>query len=502
MRFTYSNPEFGKTEAIANTENKHSERARKNRLKEFHDQFLDSVKETKHVIAIAVGATLLAYGCSFNTMGRYKTEDADSDTEMEVEPDLPDEVDITEVPDAESDGDVEIDVEPACFEIPAPLDPNVDPVLNNPSDEEVVFTGPDSGAIETKVYKNVSMTGYPPIVLGECPDDPYAVAFIGSHTRTYTLTYDASVIAGIDAWSATVPDAQGTLCPSLTEDSEALISHNNNEQQVPKNALMSDVPTQAGFTLQGIDASMVAYEVDASVESTGSVTLDGGNLESASTVKAIILFGDMRVEVEVPAGASSDVHGYSTPLTMAESKEARLYPTAIVDNQMYDIVWDESERIWCARCESHESFNLEVLGDILCKVLDSCGCVGDGMTITVTSVTLDKSATHPDIQGYYEEADPPVRSASGVSALSDPSTSHPSVSATFEKNMTGGIMDSGQIARMTAVIEVEVVSEHENIEGGHDVITYIIRVPIVDPKAYGTSESPNYTEDCGCTPVV
>ena len=498
-------------DSITEGEDKSSNKRRK--FAQFFEKALDSV--TTKVLAVAVAATVVATSVSgcMNTTGKYAPDAVDTDTQADVEedegvdaPDIPDiiEDEIEDAVDAEEmDVEEEEVVEPTCFEIPVALDPGVDPLLNNPSEESITFVGPGSKIIDTNVQKNVSMTGYPDIVLGECPDNPDAVAFIAGPVE-YTVEHDVSVIAGLYFWAATVPDASGMLCPPFTEDSEHLISHNADQQQVPKNVWMGSVPAHAGFLLENINSGMVAYEIDGTVETSGTFTVPLGAYSPVTTVKALVLFGSMDIDVEVPAGASSDVHNYAAILTGSNSKEARIYPRTLGDNQIYNVVWDESEVIWCARCVGNEILTLVVPGDLICKVADmGCGCIGDGFTIAIDSVALDKAGAPYEIRGYYEEKDPTVRAAAGVLALSDPTIDHPSITVTLEKNRTGGLSDEGELARLRVIIDVTLTSEHLNLEGSNDTMSYTIIVPVIDPLAFGISESPNYTENCGgCPPIL
>ena len=511
MRLRYDNADTGGLVRDNATETESPVNKRR-KFAKFFEKALDSV--TTKVMAVAVAATVVATsvsGCTMNSMGRYM-DDTDTDTHADVEedegidaPDIPDiiEDEVEDSIDAEEmDVEDEEVVEPTCFEIPAALDPGVDTLLNKSSEESITFVGPDTKVIDTTVQKNISVIGYPDIVLGECPDNPDAVAFIAGPVE-HTVGFDVSILAGLYSWAATVPNADGTLCEPFTEDSELLISHNTDKQQVPKNVLMGSIPTQAGFLMQDVDSGMVAYEIDGVIESSGTFTVPLGSYTPVTTVKAVVLFGEMDIDVEVPVGDSSRMYTYSATVTGGTSKEARIYPRTLSDNQIYDVVWDESEVTWCARCIGNEVLTLVIPGDLICKVADmDCGCIGDGFTVSIDSVTLDKSAVVYEIKGYYGEADPAVRSTMGVSALSDPTTDHPSVTVTLEKNRTDGLIDSGELARMTAIVDITLTSQHLNLEGVNDTMTYTIRVPVVDPLAFGTSESPNYTEDCGCTPTL
>lgn len=543
MSIQYSNREFVGKGSEKEVSDEQSEKARKNRSKDFCKNFWESTKGAMRVLAMAVGATVLAYGCALDIGGRYKANDVHVDDVTEVdsvpdynEVDVPDvevnddEMDAPHEPDPEvidedvndvetedvvDDEDSEMDVveedaieedviddevtDPVCFDIPVPIDPTVDTLLLNAYTQSATFSGPGSTSISANTVKYISMTGYPSVVLGQCPATPSSVAFLAAPGSVYTFNYDTSVTAG-GSWSATVPYLSGTLCPPLSADSLNLVSRNTTSQQVPKNAVMSGTPTQAGFELQGITATMVAYDINGIRGTSGSITVGGSDFLPVNTAKTVIVDRTWDVEVEVRAGGSIDTHTYSGTLTGGESKEARVYPKAPSDNQMYEVTWDESEKIWCGRCIGSEVLVVVIPGDLICKVSDACGCVGDGFTINILSVTLDKSSVVPMMQGFYEESSPPVRSASGVDALSDPSTDHPSVNITLERNRTDGLFDDGRLANLTLVVSFELVSQHYNPAGTRDTLSVTLHVPLVDPWATG-SVRPNYASDCSCTPI-
>lgn len=490
---------------------------KRRRFAQFFERSLDAVKNATKVLAVAVGATVMATAITacMNTSGKYSPDDVDTDVQEEVDeddgvdvPDIPDVIgDEIEDSDAEDmDVEEEDSPEPTCFEMPAPVDPTVDSFLMNVSSDAITFDGPDSTNIDADAIKSISMTGYPGIsspgvILGMCPDDPNAVAFIAAPGTVYTFEGDVSVQLGNVSWSATVPSLPGILCDPFEVDSMTLISRNMEEKQIPKNALMTGADTHAGFMLQNIVSTLLSYDINGTPESDGTLTVEGSNLIPANTAKTLLADGRWNIDVEVRAGDSTDSHTYSTTTTGGESKEARIYPKATEDSQMYGIAWDESEVFWCARCVGEELLTLVIPGDLICKVADSCGCVGDGFDITVESVNLDKSSVVMHLQGYYGESDPAVRSAIGVTAFSDPTADHPSVTITLEKNRTGGMFEDGSIAQLVAEVTVRLESQHVNPEGVKDSSTVTIRVPVTDPWTWGSLE-PTYATFCGCTPTL
>jgi|GEM_PF-3168038 len=393
-------------------------------------------------------------------------------------------------PELEEDGPL-----PECFNVPTPLDKNVDSLMANTVSESLVFAGPESTSINTDLVRTISMVGYPGLILGVCPSKPNAVAFIAAPGSVHTFERDVSFEAGGSIWRATIPYLPGILCSPLTDDSATLISRNAEKQQVPKNATMNGRQTHAGFQLQEIAPSIVAYKINGIVGSNNTLTVSGANFSPANTA-SVVTSGALNIDVEVRAGDSSAVHVYTTTLSAGESKEARIYPKTSGDTQMYNVAWDTSAKTWCARCIGNELYDVVIPGNLLCKIADDCGCVGDGFDINIISASLNKILVPPHLYGYYNEANPPVRIGQGVNPLSNPSTDHPFVSVKLEKNRTGGLFDTGERVELWLDVTLELVSKNPNPDGAHERITVSFTVSVVDPDVR------NYSSLCSCTPVL
>ncbi len=464
-------------------------------------------KSHTRVLAIAVSATAFAYCGSpkYNIGDADETDtqeeaDVENDTELpDVEPDEitdPIEEDVIEDPVEEDVIEEEELPEPTCFEIPVAIDPTTDPLLNNSGSQDAVFnnTGPET--VDADVETNVSMTGYPSVNLGVCPDDSNAYAFVANPDTVISFAADVSMEAGSASWSAEVPDMSGITCPELTPDSETLVAKNDRHQQVPKNADMSGTTTHAGFDLMPVTSTLVAYDKDGVVGTDGTLTVTGSDFTSPNTISALVLDGDVDVEVEVRAGESSDNHTYTATITGTSSKEARIYATD--GDQMYEVSWNTGGQLWCARCAGRESFDLVISGDLLCKIADSCGCVGDGFDITVLGAGIDTSTVPPHLRGLHTVSDPLVSTTVGVSALSDPASDHPSITVRLEKGSVS--FDDGAIVNFDVTVNAQLTSEHQNPDGTYDTRTVAIVIRLTDPWAWGSLE-PTYATRCGCTPV-
>jgi len=470
----------------------------------------ESVKTTAKVLAVAVGATVMVSGCGSGS--KYRPEDGDSDVQEETI-DADTEIDAPDIPDSMEDmtGDTfeESDVpedtimdtsadeteeepEPTCFEIPPPIHSDVDPVLRD-SDSQLAAFESDTGSeeINANVVANVSMTGYP-VHLGTCPFDPDSEVFVGAPS-SYSFESDISMEVGGAVWDATVADMPGTPCGPLTDDSLTLVSRNDVTQEVPKNATMAGIPTSAEFDLMAVSASLISYEKNGTIEASGTMDVSGVDFAPVSTIKTILNPGEWDIEVESRAGDSSDYHTYSATLSGKSSKTARIYPKTPEDSQIYEVSWDESRQFWCSRCREYRDFELVIPGDLLCKITDSCGCVGDGFTVNVTSVSLDKTGVPAHLLGIHVETSPPSRTGTGVSALSDPATDHPEVSISFTRGTVS--WDGGEVVDFWVNIALELESEHLNPEGGHDVVPVTLRVQVTDPWAWGSLE-PTYETYC------
>jgi len=478
----------------------------KNRKFRLFKEATESVRKAC-VMAVAVGATVFATAC-MNTVGRY-SDDSDTDAQEEVTdaededaidaPDVPDvEPDEMDAPDSidvigdEVEGDMEEEdgPEPTCFEHPTPIDPTTDPLLNSSSSQDAYFEGPSAYEIAVDVESNVSMTGYPGMALGECPLDPSRVAFLAATGSTYTFASDISLEAGAVTWSANVPALPGITCPAFSDDSQTLVSNNDAHQAVPKNANMSGRTTHAAFDLSAVSSTLIVYEKNGVTEDNGLMTITGADFVPVHTAKTLLQDGGWDIAVEVRAGDSSANHVYSATLAGSSSKEARIYPAG--STQMYGVTWDESAQIWCSRCTEHRSFELVVPGDLICKVADACGCVGDGLSVTVLSVTLDKTGVPPHLLGLHLESSPSSRTGIGALALSDPASVHPEIRISFTR---GTASDGGEVVIFRVNIVVRLESQHLRTDGTREGRNVSISVPVTDPWAWGSLE-PTYTTYC------
>lgn len=490
----------------------------------FFKKAAEYIKGTTRVLAIAASATVFAY-CG--SPGKYQIGDADEmdgqeDTVPDTELDTFEDSDIVEdtieedvatdtpIEDIIEEDVVEEDIAeediieeeeppvPTCFTPPSPIDATTNPLFNNSGSQSVTFdnTGPE--AIDADLETNISMTGYSLAVpLGVCPDDPNAVAMVANPDTAIDFEADVSMVAGSSSWSAVIPEVPGIKCPALSSDDEVLISHNDSHQQVPKNADMGGTVTHAGFDIMPVTSTLVAFEKDGVTSPGGILAITGTDFSAPNTIKAHVLDGDVDVEVEIRAGDSSEAHTYTGSIAGLASKEARVYATA--GDQMYEVSWDTGGKIWCARCTGHEEFELIIPGDLLCKITDACGCVGDGFDITVLSATIDTTMIPPHLRGLHNVSSPLDSTGTvGVSALSDPAD-HPSIVVKLEKGSVS--WDDGSIAKFDVTVNAELTSKHQNPDGSYDTRLVSVIVRITDPWCWGSLE-PTYATRCGgCTPV-
>ena len=503
MRLRHDNFEKGdkRKDDKSNEEKKRSFR--------FFKTAVDSLNQIKTILAVSVAATAIAVACG--SPSKYQVGDARDTYEEVIDGDT---VDAPDLPDVEPDTgidsiddpipDTELDTiedevdapSPTCFEIPTPIDPTTDSLLNNSSSQDAIFNNSGPESIGSDLVTNVSMTGYP-TVLGVCPDDPDAVAFVAHPDSVISFSADVSMEGGISTWSAVIPEVSGEKCPELSPDSETLVAHNDTHQETPKNADMDGTMTHAGFDIMPVTSTLVAYDNDGVVGTDRDLTVTGSDFSAPNTIRAMVNDGSVDVEVEVRAGDSSETHTYTADITGTVSKQARVYATD--GDQMYDVTLDTSAHTWCARCVGNESYDLEIPGDILCKILDECGCVGDGFGINVTDASVDVTLTPPHLIGLHGVSSPlDTTGTVGVTALSDPSTDHPSIHVILEKGSVG--WDDGVIVQFDVIVNAELISEHENPDGGYDTRSFTLRIRVTDPWAWG-SLSPNYDGVCGCTPV-
>lgn len=505
----------------------------------FFKKATEYIGTTARVVAVAVGMTVFAYGCGSNQRftGDAENEeeipDADAETESDV-PDIPD-ADVDSIEDADAveedtieedasvddvveedvavDDVVEDDVAtddvveedvveeevppvPTCFTIPAPIDPSTDALLNNSNSQDATFNSTGTETISADLATNASMTGYPSVVLGVCPDDPDAVAFVANAGDSISFMADVSMEAGASSWSAIVPLLPGALCPALAPDSATLVAKNGTHQQVPKNADMGGTMTHAGFDLMPVTSTLVSYEKDGVSSIDGTLTITGSNFSAPNTIRSFVLDGSVDVNVEVRAGDSNATHVYTAIVTGVSSKEARVYATN--GDQMYGVTWTPENTVWCSRCVGNETFDLVLTGDLLCKIADTCGCVGDGFDINILGATIDPMRIPPHLRGLHTVSTPLVSSSVSATALSDPATAHPSINVRLVKGSVA--WDGGEVVNMDVTVNAELISQHQNPDGSYDTRTVSVIVRVVDPWCWGSLE-PTYSSTCGCTPI-
>lgn len=266
---------------------------------------------------------------------------------------------------------------------------------------------------------------------------------------------------------------------------------------VPKNATMGSVLTPCGFDMQPVVTTDIAFEKDGVLDTDGILAITGSDFGPPNTIVAHVLDTDIGLSVEVRAGESSAHHAYSASMTGFHSKQARIYVTG--GDQMYGVDWDTGGQIWCARCAGHDTFDVVIPGDLLCKQLDECGCVADGFDIVVLDATLDTMPIPPHLRGLHSVSSPlDTTGTVGIDAMVDPSISHPAIVVKMEKGTVS--WDDGSIVNLHVSIDYQLTSAHSAPDGTHDTRTGSITVNITDPWAWGTLE-PTYETRCGCTPI-
>ena len=390
-----------------------SEREEKSRLRKLAENLLDSAKKTTHVLAFAVGMTVLAYNCG----GKIEsTGDADNIEMVDGENDAVDAPDV-DVPDAEVEDMVEDDgAETGCIGPGSPLEGDVDPLLANTEEGGVELNDSDSeisGDYEMIIGGEVSgdIT-----ILGECPEDPDSIAAFGAQDGTVNVTPEYRLDFGTTVFTAEMPDVDGADCPPLEVDEDIVSMYNDEVNLAVKKTTVGAVNTRGEF---GFTTTFEPSILVNGLEADSTIPLNGYGYD----VKAIMLSIDsplleMGAKVYSKAGEevlSREVEG---SVDSVNSKKLRVYQLGPDDSMIPDIEWEDppvnpytGTVIKCTRpCDDPDvtTENSEDISAVVIPVVvDSCGRILDGFDIdpSTLNIALDESAGgfHGDstLRPYY-----------------------------------------------------------------------------------------------------
>lgn len=495
------------------------------RMKERMESAWSSMKEAVCLVSIrfriAAGfAALAATSCYGATNLSADTQtDTEEDAGNEADADVADDGaveesmhDVPDTPEVSEDGgdigDIEVrdDAEDVSdgdvLSCPGPAEPlagAVNPVYVHSDERDVRFAGPPGGyRIDANATTEVSMTADGPFtVLGSCTISD-AVAAVAATGSVLAPQPDVSVTVGATSWNATAPYPAGTVCSSLSDDTTPLRALNAEEKTIPRSVTYELTPSQAEFTLFAVPS---ALSVDGVVGAPIVVWMRGASFSPVRTVSAITSpEGGWNVNAHTYSDASEVDFLYvlSAP-PIVPSKTLRLYPVAEGDSIMYDLDWTSTAApvAGCFRCPGGEIVGITIPAVAVCRATDDCGCVGDGFTLEVADIAL-RSVSPPHLAPNYGELSG-GRSATGLS----PMTESPSGSGVgFSMQRTAiAAFDGGELVNMTVDVTVVQTSLQANpITGTPDSRTFVLHVQVQDPWAWG-SLGPNYSTDCGCTPV-
>ena len=467
-----------------------SEREKKSKVREFCREFRDSTKRLTTVLAFAVGMTVLAYGCG----GKIENSgDADNTEMVDGENDAVDVPDV-DVPDAEMDdadeiGDVvEDDVENNCIGPGIPLEGEVDPLLANSEEGVAELDNSDSevsGDYEMIVGGEVSGNL---LILGECPDDPDSIAAFGAQDGTVNVTPEYRLDFGTTVFTAEMPDVDGDVCSPPEVDDVPVSLLNDEANLAVKKATVGSVNTRGEF---GFTTTFEPSILVNGLEADSTIPLDGFGYDVKAIMVSLVnpLF-EMSAKVYSNTGEeilSREVEG---SIDSISSKILRVYQLGPDDLILPAMNWDTSSvPHLCLRSEDGEpkEITVEITGDVLGAVVDSCGKIFasfDINNVTATIVRLDPIHLAPNYSIV-------AASGTGVEAMED---GYAAIEVTIRRTAT--VSDPGEYVMINVRIEGDATSREDNpVIEAVDNIHFTLPIIIISDW-----DAADYWDECGYFP--
>jgi len=459
---------------------------KESRFRKFCNHLLDATKVTTRVLAVAVGVTVMAYGCSGKP---HQTGDSDVDNDVPEETADGSDSDAPDLPDI-LDEDVDDEEMEDCIAGGEILEGEVSPLLSNSETGEAVLDGADSevsGDIETTVGGEVSGNL---LTLGECPEDSNSVAAFGVQDEEVAVIPEYRLDLGGFTFSAEMPSVDDSVCPPPETDGVPVSMFIDETNLAVKAASVGTVESRGEFGF--ITPLIPVILVDGS-EAVSPVALDG----SGYSVKTLMIrlpdsALDMGATVYSNTGENILEREINGSVGALDSKVLRMYQMGPGASILPAVNWDTpTSMVMCLRSSdgSPKEIDLVINSEVIAPVVDACGKIFAGFD--VDSLTVDiTSFSPPHLEPNYS-----ISSSVGH-GLSAMAGGNPDITVTFRREAVA--MDVGEEVTMQAVISGRVISTDNNPETGMlESISFTLPMIVIsDPDRF------DYSDACGYSPSL
>jgi hypothetical protein len=472
--------EFGKENRKNEAEEQTEEK--KGRFRKFCKNLWDATKRTTQILGVAVGMTVVAYGCG----GKIQhTSDADVEEVVDGE----DGEDIVEPEDIIEDDIVDEEVVTNCTETSEPLEGEVDPLLANSENEGATLNSTD-----TEVFGDAEMTvggvvGTDEVLmLGQCPNDPNAVAAFGAQSSDVSVAGQYRIDLGNGTFHAEFPDVDADLCPPPVTDDVPVSMYLDETNLSVKEASIGGIDSMAEFSF--VTPLSPVILVNGS-ESSSPIALDGSGYE----VKAVMISLDsplleMAATVYSNTGEEVLTREVEGSAPGVDSKTLKVYQLGSGERILPTVDWTvPSVSRLCLRSDTGDpkEVDLEISGEVIAAAMDSCGKIFGSFDVNIVSATI-VSIEPPHLSANYSVAS---SNGSGLDAMEEGDAS---ITITMRRERVAA--DFGESVMMHVAVEGSVVSTEANpVTGVSDNVTISLPlITVVDPDVL------EYSTECGYYP--
>jgi len=460
-----------------NEAEEHSEKEKRSKLRNFCKELWDVTKRTTQVLGVAVGMTVLAYGCGGNPKFQG---DADNDNVEVIDGENDADVDV---PDGADTPDVE--VEPNCTEHSEPLEGEVEPLLAKTSTGTAALDGSDSnvsGDSELTVGGAVSVDDIS--IIGECSSDSDSLVAFGAQGDNLAVLPQYRLDLGESAFSAELPDVDVSVCPPPETDSVPVSMFLSETNLVVKEASIGGVDSRAEFSF--VTPLSPVILVNGS-ESSSPIALDG----SGYAVKAIMMSLASPLLLEMAATVYSDTGGevltreVDGSVSGVNSKTLRVYQLGSGDSMLPDVAWNSPGvvRVCLRSCTDPTAtmeHNLSIDAVITARIADSCGNVYDGFDIDTSTLNIVVNSFSPTRLQPYHAFEVAIVSGS-INTMEDGSLE---LSVTVRRTPPPPATDAGTRVTMDTTVHGELVSrDNDPRTGSKERVPFSVNIVFEDPEA-------------------
>jgi len=458
---------------------------KESRLRKFCDRLLDVARAPTRVLAVAVGMTVLAYGC-----GGSRPYHADSG----VDTDSPEEVidgetdsDVPDLPDI-----IDEEVEDDCITSGEDLEGEVHPLISKSITGEVVLEASDaevSGDTKTTVGADISGNI---LALGECSGDSDSVAAFGVHGEEILVTPQYRIDLGNEVFNAEMPSVDGDVCPPPITDIVPVSMFIDEMNLAVKAATVGTLESRGEF---GFITPLTPIILVNDSEAASPISLDG----SGYSVKTLIIrlpdsLVDMGATVYSNSGENILERELNGSIEALDSKLLRIYQMDSGGSILPSINWDTpTSAVMCLRSSdgSPKELDLVINSEVIAPVIDACGKIFAGFNIDSMSVNIT-SFSPPHLEPNYSISS---STGHGLAAMAE---GNADITITFRREAIA--MDMGEEVTMQAVISGRIISTDNNpATGAAESFTFTLpMIVITDPDRFDYPDS----SVCGYAPSI